>query len=190
MTDADAIKQLEKTVELDGEDLRRELPPVLERFDDETTRTLARDHPDVFGDLVRGLEDADVAAFVDESPEASEDYQDVLWTGLATLVEDDEGLQSKINLDVTVNFEADDCAMEGHLLLDSSEGTLSGGAGAAVDPDLTIGGPAGNIVGLVTGDVDPVQGFMQGSYEMDGSLSTGTRLAPVIKALAKAIPGE
>lgn len=186
----DLVTDLQTALELEGEELRAELPPILESMSEKDTVNLVREHPAVFGDLVRGLEEADVAAFVDEAPEASEAYQDVLWTGLSTLVEDDPGLQSKINLDVTVNFQADDCAMEGHLLLDSGEGTLDGGAGTAVGPDLTISGPAQNVVGLITGNVDPVQGFMQGSYEMDGSLATGTRLAPTIKALARAIPGE
>lgn len=186
----DLVTDLEQAVELEGAELRAELPPLLESMTEKDTVNLVREHPDVFGKLVRGLEDADVATFVDESPEASEAYQDVLWTGLSTLVEDDEALQSKISQTVTVNFQADDCAMEGHLLLDADESSLSGGAGTAVDPDLTISGPAENVVGLITGNVDPVQGFMQGSYEMDGSLATGTRLAPTIKALAGAIPGE
>lgn len=187
MTDK-RIQELERTVELTGEELRAHLPPVLAGFDEELTATLVREHPDVFGKLVRGLEDADVAAFVEASPEGAADYQDVLWTGLGFLVEDSEHLQGRINQTVTVNFQARDCAMEGHLRLDKDERTLAGGHGLAADPDITITGPAGNLVGLITGTVDPIRGFMQGSYKMDGGITKGTRLAPTIKALASSIP--
>ncbi len=188
MTDK-LIQELETTVELTGQDLRTHLPPVLEGFDEELTATLVREHPEVFGDLVRGLEDADVAAFVEEAPEGAAAYQDVLWTGLGFLVEDSEHLQGKINQTVTVNFQAKDCAMEGHLELDKDARTLAGGHGLQAEPDITISGPAANLVGLITGTVDPVRGFMQGKYKMDGSITKGTRLAPTIKALAGSIPG-
>ncbi len=187
MTD-DIVTDLEHAVELEGEALRTELPPVLERMTEKDTVTLVRDHPDVFGKLVRGLEASDVAAFVEAAPDASAAYQDVLWTGLSTLVEDDPDLQDTIGLTITVNFQATDCPMEGHLELDSDAKRLTGGAGLADDPGLTIKGEAQNVVGLITGSVDPVQGFMQGAYKMDGGLAKGTRLAPTIKALANAIP--
>lgn len=187
MTD-DLVTDLEQAVELEGAALRKELPPVLERMTDKDTVNLVREHPAVFGKLVRGLEASDVATFVDEAPDASAAYQDVLWTGLSTLVEDDADLQAKIGVTLTVNFKANDCAMEGHLELDKDARRLSGGAGLASDPDITITGEAKNVVGLITGSVDPIQGFMQGAYKMDGSMAKGTRMAPTIKALAKAIP--
>ncbi|MDY7080969.1 MAG: SCP2 sterol-binding domain-containing protein, partial [Halobacteria archaeon] len=92
-------------------------------------------------------------------------------------------LQDKINVNARVNFKANDSPMEGHLIVDRDEKTIEGGAGLIENPDVEISGPTDVLVGMLTGDTDPVQGFMAGEFEMDGSIQKGTQLASVMDVI-------
>lgn len=39
----------------------------------------------------------------------------------------------------------------------------------------------------MTGSIDPVSGFMSGKYRMDGNLTVGMKLAPVMTKLTKTV---
>ncbi|GAA0479191.1 SCP2 sterol-binding domain-containing protein (plasmid) [Halococcus dombrowskii] len=49
-------------------------------------------------------------------------------------------------------------------------------------------GPADELVGLITGSLDPIQGFMQQKYEMEGDIQKGTRLASTVGQLTDLLP--
>lgn len=77
--------------------------------------------------------------------------------------------------------------MKGHLKI--SAGKISGGATPIEAADLKISGPTKVMVGMVTGEVDPVRGFMSKQYKMEGSMAIGMKLAPVMTAIGKIIKG-
>jgi putative sterol carrier protein len=104
------------------------------------------------------------------------------------LVRASPDVQESITEGITVNFEARDAPMTGHLAIIEDERTIRGGTELLEDPDLIITGPADELVGLITGNVDPIQGFMQGKFEMDGPIQKGTRLASTMGQLTKLLP--
>jgi putative sterol carrier protein len=186
MTD-DLIQRIEAATEKSDEKLERELPGLLDEIDGQE-RELVREHPVTFGRVVDRMKTLDTAEFVSENPETADQFQELLWAGVEVLVEQQPEVQEQINDDITVNFSATDCQMDGHLEVDKDAQMMRGGAGTLDDPMLEITGPADTLVGLVTGNVDPIQGFMQQKYEMDGPVNKGTRLAPVINSVSDNIP--
>lgn len=186
MTEETATR-LEEALETSNEQLQSELLEILGELDGEE-RAFARAHPELVGRLIGQLSEVDVASFVSENPETADQFQDLMWTGMEELVAQNPDLQSSIDLNATVNFEADDCPMEGHLEVDGDENQITGGAGTLAESTIEITGPGDNLVGLLTGDVDPVQGFMSQQYSLNGPVMQGTRLAPIMNNLAETIP--
>lgn len=183
MTD-DIEATVEASLEKSQAELADDLPALLADAEGET-REFVQANPGLFGRLVGRMDDLDVAAFVEEHPETADRFQDFLWTGIEVLVANEPDVQDQITQDITVTFEATDCEMSGHMRVDAGAETITGGAGTLEDPTLEICGPADNLVGLITGGIDPVQGFMSQQYEMDGPVATGTQLAPLMGELAE-----
>jgi len=173
--------------EASSDELEDELTALLDEIDGQTSDVVA-DDPAAFSELVANLEEVDIAAFVEDNPDTADQFQELLWSGMEVLAARSEDTQGQMNVDITVNFEAEDCPMTGHMEIDASEKTLTGGAGQLDDPVLEITGPANTLVGLMTGNVDPVQGFMSQQYELDGPVDKGTQLAPVMDSLSDDIP--
>lgn len=186
-TTTDTVDRIETALEQDDETLEEELPGLLEETQGRT-RELVEANPVVFGRIVDRMESMDVAAFVSENPETADQFQELLWTGTEVLVENSPEVREQITEDITVNFEATDSPMTGHLEVDADSQTITGGAGPLDDPTLQIDGPTDVLVGLMTGKVDPIQGFMTQQYEMDGPVQKGTRLAPLMDGLSQNIP--
>lgn len=183
----DIAEQVEATLDAPTDEFQSELPTLLDDLTGQE-QAFADSHPELFTALVARLDDLDIAAFVEEYPETADQFQDVLWNGMEVLVANDPDLQAEITTNVSVNFEANDCEMVGHIELDMDQGTITGGAGTLDDATLRIGAPADTLVGFVTGSVDPVQGFLSQSYNLDGPLGKGTKLAPVMANLSESIP--
>lgn len=138
------------------------------------------EHPDAIPTMVEMMEQVDVAEFTKSAPDLADKYQDMIWLATQDLVEDDPEIQKMIDVDVSVNFEANDSPMEGHLVVDKDEKTVRGGSGLLDNAELHITSDSDTLVGLLTGEVDPVQGFMSGQYEMDGPVDKGMQLAPIM----------
>lgn len=187
MTDEETVERIEASLELDEDELQAELPEILAEVDGQTEE-LMRENPEVFAKVVGRMEEIDVAEFVNEAPEAADQFQELLWTGVQLMVENNEDIQDDIATDIVANFEATDCPMTGHLETDADAQTVRGGAGLVEDPDLTLTGPADTLVALITGGIDPVQGFMTQQYELDGSVQKGTQLASVMGSLTEQVP--
>lgn len=187
MPDDKLVQRIEDSLEQDQEQLEEELPGLLAEMEGQTDE-LVREHPQVMGDILSRMEEMDIASFVSENPETADQFQELLWAGMRVMVEENPEVKEQINENITTNFEADDCPMEGHLEVNEAEETITGGAGQLVDSDILITGPADVLVGLITGDVDPIQGFMQQQYEMDGPVQKGTKLAPIMNSLSEKVP--
>lgn len=189
MTDDQVIQDIEASLEKSDEELEDDLPSLLESMEGRTEE-LVREHPETFGRVVQRMESMDIASFVSDNPDVADQFQELLWAGMNVLVEESPEVREDIDDDITVNFEATDCPMEGYLEVDGDEETMRGGAGHLDDPMLEITGPADTLVGLIVGSVDPIQGFMQQKYEMDGPVHKGTRLAPIMNSLSEKVPAE
>lgn len=183
----ETIDRIDDALDKSDEELEEELPQLLEETQGQT-RELIEENPETFGRIVQRMNQMDVAEFVQDNPQTADQFQDMLWTGTEVLVENSPEVQEQITDDITVNFEATDAPMTGHLEVDKDEQTITGGSGTLDDPTLEITGPADVLVGLVTGEVDPIQGFMSQKYEMDGPVQKGTRLAPIMEDLSSNIP--
>ncbi|WP_254820891.1 SCP2 sterol-binding domain-containing protein [Haloglomus halophilum] len=184
----DLIERIEASLDKPQAELEEELPGLLEEAEGQTGELL-REHPVVFGRIVERMESMDIAAFVESNPETADQFQQLLWSGAEVVVEQNESVQQRIAQNITVNFEANDCPMTGHLRVDADEQVVTGGAGHLDDATLEITGPANVLVGLLSGRVEPIPGFMSGQYQMDGSIQHGTQLAPLIDDLSSSIPG-
>lgn len=187
MVDQALVDRVEAALEQDREGLEAALPEVL---DDVTGQTeeLVREHPEVMTAILSRMEDLDIASFVSANPDTADQLQDLLWSGMGVLVEENPEVGERITETITANFAADDCPMDGHLRIDETTETITGGAGQLADADVTITGPADVLVGLLTDDVDPMTGFMRGQYGLDGSMGTATKLAPILNGLANQLP--
>lgn len=184
MTDEELVQRIEASFEKDDEELEEDLPGLLDDINGQSDE-LVREHPELVSQILARMSQMDIASFVSSNPETADQFQELLWSGVRVVAERNDDVQQQINEDITVTFEADDCPMDGHLEVNESEQSIMGGAGTLDDPDLVITGPADVLVGLITGNVDPIQGFMQQQYQMDGPVQKGTRLAPIMNTLSE-----
>jgi putative sterol carrier protein len=187
MTDDQLIQRIETALEAEQDQLEADLPAILADMEGQTDK-LVREHPAVMASILGRMEAMDIASFVSANPETVDQFQELLWSGMRVMVERNPEVKEQINEDITTNFEADDCPMEGHLKVRTEEELITGGAGQLDDADITITGPADVLVGLITGTIDPIQGFMQQQYEMDGPVQKGTKLAPIMNSLSEQVP--
>lgn len=187
MTDEQLVQRIEDSLEQDQEQLQEDLPGILADMEGQTDE-LVREHPQVMAAILSRMEEMNIAEFVSENPDTADQFQELLWAGMRVMVEENPEVKDQINEDITTNFEANDCPMEGHLEVREEEEIITGGAGQVDDPHITITGPADVLVGLITGNVDPIQGFMQQKYEMDGPVQKGTKLAPIMNSLSEQVP--
>lgn len=187
MTTADTIQQIEETLDAPDDELAQKLPELLNEIEGETEELLLED-PALFARVTQRMDAVDIGTFANENPETVEQFQEMLWTGMGLLVQASPDVRESITDDISVNFKADDAPMTGHLEVIEDEQTIQGGTELLDDPDLTITGPADELVGLITGTVDPIQGFMQQKYQMDGSIQKGTRLASTMGQLTELLP--
>jgi putative sterol carrier protein len=183
---AELTDRIEASFEKSDEELKEDLPGLLADISGQE-RELMQKNPELFQQVTDRMGEMEIAGFVSDEPEAASQFQDLLWTGVSLLVEENEDIQNQIAADITANFEANDCPMEGHLVVDADEQTVTGGAGHANDADLTLTGPADVLTSLITGGIDPVQGFMQQQYQLDGSVQKGTQLASVMGEITESV---
>ena len=183
----DTVERIETVLDKPDDELAAELPGLLDDIEGQTERLLL-ENPALFARVTRRMDAVDIAAFASESPETVERFQAMLFTGMELLARASPGVQESITEDITTNFEATDAPMTGHLRVVEAENTIRGGTDRREDPDLTITGTADELVALITGTTDPVQGFMQGRFGMDGDIQKGTRLAATMGELTRLLP--
>lgn len=187
-TTDDTAERIEAVLDKPDDELAEELPALLDDIEGQTEQLLL-DNPALFARVTQRMDAVDIAEFATEQPETVEQFQEMLWTGMELLVQASSDVQASIAEDISVNFEATDAPMTGHLEVREDKKTIRGGTDRLRDPDLTIHGPADELVALITGNADPIQGFMQQDYDMDGDIQKGTRLAATMNELTKLLPG-
>lgn len=187
MTADETVQRIEATLDKPDDQLATELPELLNDIDGQTEELLL-EYPALFARVTQRMDAIDIGSFAAEHPRTVERFQDMLWTGMGLLVQASPDVRDSITEDITVNFEANDAPMTGHLEVREAEQTILGGTALLKDPDIAITGPADELVGLITGAVDPIQGFMQQKFEMNGSIQKGTQLASTMGQLTKLLP--
>jgi putative sterol carrier protein len=187
-TTDDTAERIETVLDKPDDELAAELPALLDDIEGQTEQLLL-DNPALFARVTQRMDAVDIAEFATEQPETVEQFQGMLWTGMELLAQASSDVQESITEDISVNFEATDAPMTGHLEVIEDEETIRGGTDLLRDPDLTIHAPADELVALITGNADPIQGFMQQDYDMDGDIQKGTRLAATMNELTKLLPG-
>jgi putative sterol carrier protein len=189
MTTDETIQRIEATLDKPDDQLTAELPELLDAIDGRTEELLLS-NPALFARVTQRMDRVNIGEFASEHPETVEQFQGMLWTGMGLLTQASPAVQESITEDITVNFEATDAPMTGHLEVLEEKQTIHGGTELLDDPDLVITGSADELVGLITGSSDPIQGFMQQKFEMDGPIQKGTRLASTMGQLTKLLPDE
>ncbi|MFB6142037.1 MAG: SCP2 sterol-binding domain-containing protein [Halorientalis sp.] len=187
MTEDELVARTERALELPPEELAEELPALLDDLEGQV-EVVAMENPRVFARVVQRMDEMDIQAFALDNPETVDRFMNVLWTGMNLLVQFSPDVQETITQDLAVNFEATDAPMEGHLRLDADEGAATGGPDLVADADIEIRGPANTLASLITGGTDPVQGFMQQQFEMDGDIQKGTQMAVTMEKLTEKLP--
>jgi len=170
------------------EELKTQLGPVMDQTKGKVAE-LMNIMPDFAKKLAESLGQMDVAKFNNEAPEVSAKFTDILWESISVLAEKNADLKSKVAAvgDIEVNFQATDSPMKGFMKI--SGGKLSGGSTQLATATFKTIGPTKVMIGLITGAVDPIGGFMSKQYTTEGSMATGMKLSPVMSAIARALKG-
>lgn len=185
----DLKRAVDEALKLSPEELKGTLPALVDEIKGFGVGKLIEAVPDLIPRLMSKLEEIDTVKFISEAPQAAAKFMDLMWEGAGVLIEKNPEAKKKLESagEVKVNFEATDSPLRGHLVI--SGGKLSGGGTSLETADLKLFGPTKTMVGLLTGSVDPVRGFMAGQYKMEGSLALGMKLAPVMTSLTKMFRG-
>jgi putative sterol carrier protein len=182
-------ERIEASFEMDDEELKQELPELLDALEGEL-ETLYEESREDLSRLMDRLDETDAAEFAEDAPDVAAQFQDFLWNVTSFVVEREEDLQGNINVDAKVNFEATDSPMTGHLKVHEEEKRIEGGSEQISDAEIHISGPTNVLSGMLTGSTDPVQGFMAGEFEMDGPVDKGMQLAQVMTPVNERLAGE
>jgi len=181
-------KAVEEAFELNAEELKEELPSLLEKLD-QNVMDLVEQNPELIPRLFEKMDEIDAGDLAQDSPDVANQFQNFLWDTTEEFIRQDEQMQSRIDVDITVNFSATDSPMEGHLSVNAEESTIKGGTETVGNAELTITSETDTLIDLLTGKVDPVQGFVTNQYEMNGPPSEGIKLVPILKAMADKYTG-
>ncbi len=184
--DIKSIKQMvDDSITKPEEELKKELPALLDNFDQVSIEEIVNESPDLVPKLMGKLNEIDIKSFIDDAPDTSVKFMNLLWKSVPIMAYKDSEASSRLAQagEATINFKATDSTMTSHLKI--ADGKLSGGADLLNNCDLSIFGPTDSIVGLLTGKVNPIQGFMAGKYKMDGNISLGMKLSPFLTSITK-----
>ncbi len=184
--DIKSIKQMfDDSMNKSEDELKKELPGLLDSLDDVNVEDLVNEFPDFVPKLMGKLNEIDIKGFIDDAPDTSVKFMGLLWKSVPVMVEKDAEAKSRLEQagEAKISFEATDSSMTSHLMIDG--GKLTGGADALSNYDLKMFGPTESIVGLLTGKINPIQGFMAGKYKMEGNVSLGMKLSPLLTSITK-----
>ena len=184
----DLKKAWEGIVGKSPEELKTQLGPIADRTKGHVAE-LMQVMPNLPKLLAESLGKMDVAKFSNEAPEVSAKFTDILWESISVLAEKNADLKSKVAAvgDIEVNFQATDSPMKGSMKIKG--GKLTGGSTQLATATFKTIGPTKVMIGLITGSVDPIGGFMSKQYTSEGSMATGMKLSPVMSAIARALKG-
>ena len=184
--DIKSIKQMvDDSLTKPEDELKNDLPGLIDNFDKVNIEEVVNEFPDLVPKLMGKLNEININSFINDAPETSVKFMNLLWKSVPIMAEKDSEASSRLEQagEATINFKATDSSMTSHLNI--AGGKLSGGAELLNNCDLSIFGPTESIVGLLTGKVNPIQGFMAGKYKMDGNVALGMKLSPLLTSITK-----
>ncbi len=182
----DLKKAVEEALELPVDQLKENLIPLLNGIKEFGVAQLIELVPDLVPKLINKLKNVDVIKFVKEAPEASAKFMDLLWEGISVMVEKNPDIKEALKKagEVSVNFEAIDSPMKGHLKI--SEGKLSGGGYPLANADMTIKGYTKSLIGVLVGEIDPTEAFFKQVIKMEGgSIPLGMKVSSAMMEVAE-----
>lgn len=176
---------VEGALQLSEEELKSSLSFLMDTIQSVGVRQFLKAVPDLLPRMTEKMEALELASFVKAVPQASSKFLDVLWEGMGVMAEGDPELRKKLEEmePLTVNFRATDSPMAGHFRV--SGGRISGGGKVEMSADLLVEASTADLVGLLTGRVDPVWGALTGRYRVEGKVADAIRLAPLMKLLPR-----
>ncbi len=189
MEPSENLEQLKNAIdglfEMPMEEMKELLPTLLDSIIDIGIESLIETVPGLLPRLMSKLEKIEIGEFIEELPEVSEKFMSILWDGAGILAEKNPKARAKLVSagDVKVNFVATDSPMKGHLELRG--GNLLGGADLLDPCDLKLYGPTRSLVGLLTGSIEPIKGFMAGQFKIEGNIMLGMKLTPVMSTMTE-----
>jgi putative sterol carrier protein len=111
----------------------------------------------------------------------------VVWEALGVITESNAKVQSRVKGagTITINFKASDSALEGCMKI--ADGKITGGSTPEPKSDMQLSGETDILVGLCTGAVDPIKGFMTKKYVVKGKITLAMKMARVFTSILKAL---
>ncbi len=176
-------KMVDESLKKSEEELKESLPGLLDNLEGVDLEGVIDDLPDLVPKMMRKLNEIDSKSFMESAPEASTKFMNLLWASVAIMAEKNAGAKARLEQvgEAKVNFEATDSPLTSYLNI--SKGKLNGGSGLLDKYDLKIYGPTEVIVELLSGKLNPIQGFMAGKYKMEGSVTLGMKLSPLLTSI-------
>lgn len=151
----------------------------------EAARRAVTERPEHANGLMDDIDETDVAEAARRDPEVVEEVQRLLWTVHRVKVERFPALGSAVEKSVSVNYEASDSPLEGHMETDADAGSLSGGPYVLDHADLTLTGGSNVLAGLLTGSNDPIRAYERGEISVQGSLTDARGLAEALRRVTR-----
>ncbi len=170
--------------------LKDMLPGFLNEIREYGIGKILQEYPDFLGKLLSVIRKADAAALFSRLPESAERLMNLLWEGVASRAERNREMKSlveKAERPMQVNIEASDSPFRGHFIV--REGKITGRSGLLhfKDEDFRFMGATEVLMDLLTGDLP--MGFSNLRLQTAGHSGWVSRIAPVIRELAKVLKG-
>ncbi len=170
--------------------LKDMLPGFLNEIREYGIGKILQEYPDFLGKLLSVIRKADAAALFSRLPESAERLMNLLWEGVASRAARNREMKSlleKAERPMQVNIEASDSPFRGHFIV--REGKITGRSGLLhfKDEDFRFMGATEVLMDLLTGDLP--MGFSNLRLQTAGHSGWVSRIAPVIRELAKVLKG-
>ncbi len=193
-------KKIGELMRMSFEEVKDTLPFTLDEIGKHGIGRVLEEVPDLLSKIIGKLMEVDAAKFINEAPEVSDKFMNVLWEGVgAVAVKFDElisVLQSerlKSVLDrtggsINVNLEATDSPLKGHFTI--RQGKISGGSGLwhFKDEDFKFFGPTEVLIKLLNGEL--ALGFSNPKLLTSGLQGFLPLMASVMQGTSKLIKGK
>ena len=183
-------KFIENLPALPAEGLKTALPGALNEIREYGIGKVLQEYPDFLGRLLAVIRKADAAALFNRLPQSAELLMNLLWEGIAFRAERVEEMKSLLETaerPVQVNIEASDSPFRGHFIVRDGKITGASGLFHFKEEDFRFMGPTEVLMDLLTGDLP--MGFSNLKLQTAGHSGWVSRIAPVIRELAKLLKG-
>ena len=181
---------IENLSTLSAEELKNILPGALNEIHEYGIGKVLQENADFLGRLLAAIRKSDAAVLFNHLPQSTEQLMNLLWKGIASRAEhlrEMKSLLEKAERPMQVNIEASDSPFRGHFIV--RDGKITGASGLLhfKEEDFRFMGPTEVLMDLLTGDLP--MGFSNLKLQTAGHSGWVSRIAPVIRELAKLLKG-